>query len=151
MLQRICFAGLLISIIGINTCLGQAEPASEPDVGPQDTAEPAAPVESAPELDKGDTAWMLVSTAFVLMMTCPGLALFYGGLVRKKNIVSVLMQCVFLMGLMSIVWALWGYSFAFGGSNPYYGSFTQHFALSGVVPHTVDGVIVIPQSRSIHS
>eukprot|EP00913_Durusdinium_trenchii_P035354 g33084.t1 len=57
---------------------------------------------------------MLVSSALVLMMTAPGLALFYGGLVRKKNILGVMMQCIFLMGLMSVVWALWGYSLAFG-------------------------------------
>ena len=66
------------------------------------------------ELNGADTAWMLVSSALVLMMTAPGLALFYGGLVRKKNILGVMMQCFFLMGIMSIVWALWGYSLAFG-------------------------------------
>ena len=64
-------------------------------------------------LDKGDTAWMLVSSALVLMMTIPGLALFYGGLVRKKNILSVMMQCMFLCGMMSLIWALVGYSLAF--------------------------------------
>ena len=63
--------------------------------------------------DSGTIAWMLVSIAFVLMMSCPGLALFYGGLVRRKNILSVMMQCVFLMGLMSVVWAVIGYSLAF--------------------------------------
>ena len=67
---------------------------------------------------------MLVSIAFVLMMTCPGLALFYGGLVRKKNILSVMMQCVFLMGLMSVVWAVVGYTWALNGENPYYGDFS---------------------------
>src|SRR5215211_3049028 len=65
----------------------------------------------------GDNAWMLTSSALVLMMTAPGLALFYGGLVRKKNVLAVLMQCIFLMGMMSVVWALWGYSFAFGGTH----------------------------------
>ena len=61
--------------------------------------------------------WMLVCCALVLFMTAPGLALFYGGLVRKKNVVSVLMQCLFLMGLMSIVWAICGFSLAFGGDG----------------------------------
>lgn len=70
-------------------------------------------VKNEPNYDKGDVAWMLVSIAFVLMMTCPGLALFYGGLVRKKNILSVMMQCMFLMGLMSVLWAVVGYSLAF--------------------------------------
>ncbi len=102
-----------------------------------------------PELDSGDVAWMLVSSALVLLMTCPGLALFYGGLVRKKNIISVLMQCVFLMALMSVVWALWGYSFAFGGDSPYYGSFTEHFALNGIIPHLADGEIINPQHGTI--
>ena len=68
-------------------------------------------------LDRGDNAWMLTSSALVLMMTGPGLAMFYGGLVRRKNVLSVIMQCVFLMGLMSVIWALWGYSLAFGGAR----------------------------------
>jgi Amt family ammonium transporter len=65
----------------------------------------------------GDNAWMLTSCALVLFMTAPGLALFYGGLVRKKNVLGVMMQCLFLMCLMTIIWALWGYSLAFGGSG----------------------------------
>ena len=71
-------------------------------------AMPEVNVVGLPEFDTGDTAWMLTSSALVLMMTAPGLALFYGGLVRKKNILGVMMQCVCLMGLMSAVWALWG-------------------------------------------
>jgi Amt family ammonium transporter len=63
----------------------------------------------------GHTAWMLVSAALVLFMTVPGLAMFYGGLVRKKNVLGVMMQCIFLMGLMTILWALYGYSLSFGG------------------------------------
>ena len=94
-------------------------------------------VPPAPDYEKGDVAWMLVSIALVLMMTCPGLALFYGGLVRKKNILSVMMQCVFLMGLMSVVWAVVGYSLAFGGTSPYFGNF-DHLLLKGVSP--ADGV-----------
>ncbi|MFO0791900.1 MAG: ammonium transporter [Pirellulales bacterium] len=62
----------------------------------------------------GHNAWMLTSSALVLFMTAPGLAMFYGGLVRKKNILSVMMQCLFLMGLMTVIWALYGYSLAFG-------------------------------------
>ncbi len=63
----------------------------------------------------GDNAWMLMASALVLLMTAPGLAMFYGGLVRKKNVLGVMMQCIFLMGLNSVIWALWGYSLAFGG------------------------------------
>lgn len=72
-----------------------------------------------------NNAWMLTSSALVLLMTAPGLAMFYSGLVRKKNVLGVMMQCIFLMGLMSIIWALYGYSLAFGGSgddNPYFGN-----------------------------
>ena len=65
----------------------------------------------------GHNGWMLICCALVLFMTAPGLALFYGGLVRKKNVVSVLMQCLFLMGLMSVVWAVCGFSLAFGGNG----------------------------------
>jgi Amt family ammonium transporter len=79
----------------------------------------------------GHNAWMLVSCALVLFMTAPGLAMFYGGLVRKKNVLSVLMQCVFLMGLMTVVWATYGYSLAFGGSNPYFGD-GEYLFMKGV-------------------
>ena len=69
-------------------------------------------------LDSGDTAWMLTATALVLFMTIPGLALFYSGMVRSKNVLSVLMQCFAITSLMSILWIFWGYSLAFedGGS-----------------------------------
>jgi Amt family ammonium transporter len=68
------------------------------------------------EINTGDHAWMLVSSALVLMMTAPGLALFYGGLVRKKNVLGVMMQCFFLMGLNTLIWGVYGYSLAFGGT-----------------------------------
>lgn len=104
-----------------------------------DTTAPVAPtvaesVAAEPEFSASDIAWMLTCSALVLMMTAPGLALFYGGLVRKKNILSVMMQCVFLMGLMTIVWVVWGYSFAFGGQSPWVGNF-DHLFLNGVVPY----------------
>jgi len=73
----------------------------------------AAPV-APTKIDSGDTGWVLVSTALVLLMTIPGLAFFYGGLVRKKNVLSVLMQCFFIMCLISLQWVLFGYSLAFG-------------------------------------
>src|SRR5262249_58222920 len=66
-------------------------------------------------IDRGDNAWMLTSSALVLFMTAPGLAMFYGGLVRKKNVLGVMMQCVTLMGLLSVIWAVYGYSLSFGG------------------------------------
>lgn len=79
----------------------------------------------------GHNGWMLMCCALVLFMTAPGLALFYGGLVRKKNVLSVMMQCIFLMGMMTVVWALWGYSFAFGGEGTLFGNFDYLF-MNGV-------------------
>ena len=75
----------------------------------------------------GDNAWMLVSAALVLMMTGPGLALFYGGLVRRKNTLAIMMQSFMLMALISVLWALVGYSLCFGGSGPVIGGFEHAF------------------------
>ncbi len=90
---------------------------------------------AAASVNKGDTAWMLVATAFVVMMTYPGLALFYGGLVRSKNVLSVLMQVTTCFCMIAILWVLFGYSLAFtngtGAMAPYIGSFSKAF-LSGV-------------------
>jgi Amt family ammonium transporter len=75
---------------------------------------PAAPAPAAPKIDTGDTAWVLVSCALVLLMTAPGLALFYGGMVRQKNALGTLMQSFIILALISVQWVLWGYSLAFG-------------------------------------
>jgi Amt family ammonium transporter len=79
----------------------------------------------------GDNAWMLVSSALVLMMTAPGLALFYGGLVRRKNVLGTMMHSFILMAVVTVIWAVVGYSLAFGGSSPYFGNFQFAF-LNGV-------------------
>ncbi len=79
----------------------------------------------------GDNAWMLVSAALVLMMTAPGLALFYGGLVRRKNVLGTMMHSFILMAVVTVIWAVVGYSMAFGGSSPYFGNFQFAF-LDGV-------------------
>lgn len=101
----------------------QDPPAAEQNVPVEagNAGEVEVPEEEAPGLDTGDNAWMLTSSALVLFMTAPGLAMFYSGLVRKKNVLGVMMQCLFLMGLMTVVWSLWGYTLCFGGSNPYFG------------------------------
>ena len=83
------------------------------------------------KVDSGDNAWVLVSSALVLMMTGPGLALFYGGLVRKKNMLGTLMQCFFLMALITVIWGLVGYSLAFSPGNAFVGGF-QYAFLDGV-------------------
>ena len=116
----------------------------------------AAPA-AAPVPDKGDTAWMLVSTAFVIMMTIPGLALFYGGLVRSKNILSVLMQVFVGFCVISILWVVYGYSLAFTGAataeeatflTPFIGGLSKMF-LAGVTTganvETFSKGVVIPE------
>lgn len=106
-----------------------------------------AAAEAAPVIDKGDVAWMMVSSALVLFMTIPGLALFYGGLVRTKNMLSVLMQCTMITAVVMIIWVLYGYSFAFGGgTSPFWGGLGKLF-LSGVTMDSTaatftDGVVL---------
>lgn len=95
---------------------------------------------SAEGLDTGDTAWMLTSTALVLFMTLPGLALFYAGLVRSKNAVSVLMQCFTIACIASIVWVVYGYSLAFRGDGAFVGDLSAAF-LSGIGRDTLSGTI----------
>ncbi len=101
--------------------------------------------EAAPALNSGDTAWMLTATALVLFMTIPGLALFYSGMVRSKNVLSVMMQCFAITGLMSILWVVYGYSMAFDTTgmekgvlnfNSFVGGFSKAF-LSGVTPDSL--------------
>ena len=90
--------------------------------------------------DSGDTAWMIVATALVLFMTFPGLALFYGGLVRAKNILSILVQCFAVGCLMSILWLAYGYTLAYGEGNAFIGNLDKVF-LQGVGVNTIDGTI----------
>jgi Amt family ammonium transporter len=108
----------------------------------QETA-PAATEAAAPvsALNSGDTTWMMLSTILVLFMALPGLALFYGGLVRSKNILSILMQCTMITAVVIVVWVLWGYSFAFGGgTSPYWGGLGKVF-LAGVTRESETGTI----------
>ncbi len=100
--------------------------------------------EEAPVLNSGDTAWMLTATALVLFMTIPGLSLFYAGMVRSKNVLSVLMQCFAITSLMTVLWVIYGYSIAFGGPGEYWGGLSKAFlkgvtvdSLSGTIPETV--------------
>ena len=90
-------------------------------------ASAAAPAASTPVANKGDVAWMLVSTLLVIMMTIPGLALFYGGLVRSKNILSVLMQVMVTFSMIVVLWALYGYSLAFTEGNAFVGGLDRLF------------------------
>ena len=93
-----------------------------------------------PALNQANTAWILVATALVLFMTLPGLALFYGGLVRSKNVLSVLMHCLLITCVTSVIWVACGYSLAFGEGNAFIGGL-EKVALSGVSAATLSGDI----------
>jgi Amt family ammonium transporter len=129
-----------------------AEAAPAPDaVAPAATTstEAAAPAATAPVPNKGDTAWMIVATVLVLMMCVPGLGLFYGGMARQKNMLSVLMQTFMLTCLLGVLWAVYGYSIAFTeGTTPFFGGFSRLF-LSGITPDsnvaTFSKGVVIPE------
>ncbi|AIY43891.1 Ammonium transporter [Collimonas arenae] len=112
------------------------------------TAAPAAAAPAAPVPNKGDTAWLLVCTAFVILMTLPGLGLFYGGLVRSKNMLSVLMQCFTVFSLIIVLWILYGYSIAFTEGNSIFGGFSRLF-LHGMTPDSVAATfskgVVVPE------
>ena len=102
------------------------------------------PLGFAEDLNTGDTSWILTSTALVLLMTLPGLALFYGGLVRSKNVLSVLMQCFSIACLMSVCWVVYGYSLAFKGDGAFIGDLSAAFlngvdrsSMSGTLPESV--------------
>jgi len=120
--KRLTFALLGLLALGVAAAPALAQSPSTPTPAATETAPAAAPAAPAPaapaapasKIDKGDTAWVLTSSALVLMMTAPGLALFYGGMVRSKNALGTLMQSFILMALISVQWVLWGYSLAFG-------------------------------------
>ena len=156
-IHKICFFTLLIALTGalftwLPVTLDAQETAPEPAAATEpaaDAAEPAAKPKA--KIDSGNTAWMIVATAIVLFMTIPGLSLFYGGLARKKNILSVLVQCFAITCVMTILWLAYGYSLAStdgeGGKLPGWmiGGLGKAF-LSGV---TVDSIIdgqTIPES-----
>ncbi len=100
--------------------------------------------EEAAKLDSGNTAWMLTATALVLLMTIPGVALFYGGMVRRKNILAMVMQSFAITCLITVIWMVVGYSLAFTGGNPFVGGIDKLFlwgigkeSLNGTIPETV--------------
>ena len=100
----------------------------------------SAPDLFASEINSGDTAWILTSTALVLFMTLPGLALFYGGLVRTQNVLSVLMQCFAICCIVSVLWVIYGYSLAFSGDGPVIGG-TEALFLSNLLIESVSGTL----------
>ena len=149
-----CLALGLGLLTGGGAALAQAPAASAPaattEAAPAAAAAaaPAAAAATAPTPNKGDTAFMTMSTMLVILMTLPGLALFYGGLVRSKNMLSVLMQVFVITALIYVLWVIYGYSMAFTGGNPFIGSFDKLF-LKGVTPDSVAATfskgVVIPE------
>ena len=109
---------------------------------------PAAAAPAAPTPNKGDTAWMIVATLLVIMMSIPGLALFYGGLVRSKNMLSVLMQVMMIFSVITVLWFIYGYSLAFTEGGSFFGSFDRLF-MKGMTPESMGATfskgVVIPE------
>src|SRR5258708_1751288 len=126
---------LLLTLSAVAQAPAPATPGGEPAaVGapPAPTSAPAAVAPATPKLDSGDTAWMLTSMALVLMMTVPGLALFYGGMVRRKNVLATLMQSFAITCLVTLLWDVIGYSLAFTPGHPYIGGLSRLF-MNGVL------------------
>ncbi len=155
-------AGLLLFALGLSQVVS-AEDAAAPAVAPAVVAPAdAAPVVAAPAAapadaaapaaapvpNKGDTAWMMVATLLVIMMSIPGLALFYGGLVRSKNMLSILMQVMMIFSVIIVLWCLYGYSIAFTEGGQFFGGFDRLF-LKGMTPDSVAATfskgVVIPE------
>src|SRR5271155_2763369 len=150
---------LMTMVLAARPLLAQQTPSSTVPSSPAVVSSaapqtPASVTDQLKQLDQrvtnaqsaGDNAWMLVSAALVLMMTGPGLALFYGGLVRRKNTLAIMMQSFLLMALISVLWALVGYSLCFGGNGPVIGGF-EHAFLRGVgAEPNADYAGTIPQT-----
>lgn len=157
-----CLRTLICAGIAAAVCCGGGEARAEKDpagsTAAKKTGDAGAEKKPPPKEEtkpaayqNADIAWMLVASALVLMMTAPGLALFYGGLVRKKNILGVMMQCVFLMGLMSVIWALWGYSLAFGDSVGGIIGNGKYLFMQNVLPTLEGKEVVFPHHDDGHT
>ena len=144
--------GLLLGGTAAMAQTAPAAPAAEAKAAAPAAATAAAPAAEsaapAPVPNKGDTAWMTVATVLVILMTIPGLALFYGGLVRSKNMLSILMQVFVVTSLIYVLWILYGYSLTFTASNPFIGSLDKLF-FKGITPDSVAATfskgVVIPE------
>ena len=132
-------AGAGLALGAASTAFAQAAMVQAPTVEQQATM-----------VNKGDTTWMLVSSVLVLMMSIPGLALFYGGLVRTKNMLSVLMQVFMIVSIAGLLWATYGYSLAFTGGSPFIGGFGKVLMTSlGLQPGPAVGQAVEAVKQAI--
>jgi len=152
--KLIASVALGVAVLGFSGA-SFAQAASAPEAAASAAAVAAAPAEAASAAaapaavpNKGDTAFMMTATALVILMTIPGLALFYGGLVRSKNMLSVLMQVFMIFALISVLWVVYGYSLAFTASNPFIGTLDKLF-LKGVTPDSIAATfskgVVLPE------
>jgi ammonium transporter, Amt family len=143
-----CFLGILLTVLFLaDSTLAQTPAADAPSAIAEGTVEGVAEAEEeAATLNSGDTAWMITATALVLFMTLPGLALFYGGLVRAKNVLTILVQCFAMAAVMTVLWVAYGYSLAFdagpmqkviGGLGKVFLNGVTTDSLSGTIPETV--------------
>lgn len=124
--------GVFRAFLAVWLCLGFPAGGAEAASGMEDRLARLEAALGSGGVSSGDNAWILVCTGMVLMMTAPGLILFYGGLVRSKNVLATMMHSLILMGLVSVLWALFGYSMAFGEGNAWVGNPFQYFLLRGV-------------------
>ncbi|HWH49115.1 MAG TPA: ammonium transporter [Burkholderiales bacterium] len=148
MIKKILMLCALCGVLGMSVpAFAEDAPAADTPASAAAAAAPAAPA-AAPVPNKGDTAWMITATVLVILMTIPGLALFYGGMVRTKNMLSVLMQVFATFSLLAILWAMYGYSIAFTEGSAFFGGLGRAF-LSGVTPDstvaTFSKGVVIPE------
>jgi len=148
MIRKILMLFALCGVLGLSApSFAEDAPAADAPTAAAATAPAAAPA-AAPVPNKGDTAWMITATVLVILMTIPGLALFYGGMVRAKNMLSLLMQVFATFSLLAVLWAIYGYSIAFTEGNAFFGGLGRAF-LSGVTPDsnvaTFSKGVVIPE------
>ena len=154
-IKRLLAAGAAVLALGSVTMAvsssayaDDAKPAVTAPAASAAAATPTAPAAPAPVPNKGDTAWLLISTALVILMTVPALGLFYGGLVRSKNMLSVLMQCLVVFSLIMVLWSIYGYSIAFTEGGAFFGGFDRLF-LAGMTPDSTAATfskgVVVPE------
>jgi Amt family ammonium transporter len=145
-MKRLCaFLGLVLSLAFAGVTLAQDKPATAPDKPAAEAKKEEA--KPAPQPNKGDVAWMLTSTALVLMMSVPALALFYGGMVRSKNALSMLMQVFVVFSLVTVLWCIYGYSLAFTEGNRFFGGFDRLFlrGATDAMAATFSKGVVLPE------
>src|SRR5437764_5705162 len=141
--RAVCAASILP--FWVLSAMAQTAAPAAPAAGAAPAA-PAAPAAAASAINSGDTAWMLTSTALVLMMTIPGLALFYGGMVRKMNVLATVMQSFAVTCLVTVLWMIVGYSLAFTEGTPFIGGLSR-LLLNGMTVESINDLAkTIPES-----